>query len=532
MSETTIPAPVIAGRPSRPRTGARPGIPAPLARHPWVVVSVAIVLASVGFVIATGVKPAYDAYGWLVWGRQAAHLHLNTDAAPSWKPLTFLFTFPYALALGRAALWLWMVTATAAGFAAAIFGGRIAYRLSAPDGGRRIAPLLAAVFAGVGVLGIEGYWHFILIATADPMIVALCLAAIDCALGRRPGWAWALLVLACLGRPEALPVMLAYAAWAWVKVPRLRVSLVIGVAAVPLLWFGIPSLTAGSWNSAGNVLSESTTSLPGDKFLAVLRGFVSLYELPMQVAAVLAVVLAVAFRLRAWLWLVAAAVAWLGVEIGLAYHGWGVTPRYMFEPAAVMVVLAGAAVGRALAADPRRPVPLRWLALAGVLVLIGTLAPQARVRGRLVHNGIVLGRTWARQIHRLHAVIAREGGARRLLACGQPVTEVPFQSILAWELDDNVIDVGWEPPVWRSLGVPVVLFEPVGAGWQIRLLNPSGPRGARAVRTVDQARSVPQATAVTSSLRHFFTPQHRSNPVAAAARPRQCAKLAADTPTS
>jgi hypothetical protein len=521
----------MASRPRRARTRPHPRLPAPVARHPWLVVSLALVLASVAFVIATGVRPAYDAYGWLVWGRQAAHLRLDTNAAPSWKPLTFLFTFPYALALGRAALWLWMVTATAAGFAAAVFAGRIAYRLGAPDREHRLAASAGAVFAGVGVLGIEGYWHFILIATADPMIVALCLAAIDCALSRRWAWAWALLVLACLGRPEALPALVAYAIWAWIRVPRLRGGLVAGIAAVPLLWFGIPALTSTSWMAAGKVLSESTTSLPGDKFVAVLRGFVGLYELPMQVAALFAAVLAVVLRLRVWLLILAAAVAWLGVEVGLAYHGWGVTPRYMFEPAALMVVLAGAAVGRVLAADPRRPAPLRWLALAGVLVVVGTLAPQARIRGRLVHNGIVLGRTWARQIHRLHTVIARDGGARRILACGQPVTEVPFQSILAWELDQNVIDVGWEPEAWRALGVPMVLFEPAGAGWQVRVVNPSGPRGPAAARRVRQV-TVPQAPAVSTSLASFFTPPRRSTTVTRRATPRSCDRLSVDTPTS
>jgi hypothetical protein len=432
---------------------------------------VLVVLVSVAFVVATGVRPAYDAYGWLVWGRQAVHLHLDTNAAPSWKPLTFLFTFPYALALGRAALWLWMVTATAAGLAAALFAGRIAYRLTAAEGGRRLAAWAGAIFAGAGVLGIEGYWHFILIATADPMMVALCLAAVDCALSKRPGWAWALMVMACLGRPEALPVVVVYAAWAWRAVPRLRAGLLSGLAAIPLLWFGIPALTSNSWMIAGDVLGESTAPIQGDKVIGVLSGFASLYEISMQIAALFAGVLAIVLRLRRWLLLLGAALAWLGVEVGLAWHGWGVAPRYMFEPAAIMVVLAGAAVGRVLAADPRRPAPLRWLALAGVLVVVGTLVPHARIRGRLVHNGIVLGRTWARQITRLHAVIAREGGPRRILACGQPVTEVSYQSILAWELDQNVIDVGWEPRAWTALGKPIVLFEPKGAGWQVRALK-------------------------------------------------------------
>src|SRR5207245_2172728 len=91
------PPPTHPTRPARMR--ARRRLPAPVVRHPWLAVAVLLLLISVGFVVATGVRPAYDAYGWLVWGRQAAHLRLDTNAAPSWKPLTFLFTFPYALAL-------------------------------------------------------------------------------------------------------------------------------------------------------------------------------------------------------------------------------------------------------------------------------------------------------------------------------------------------------------------------------------------------------------------------------------------------
>ena len=61
-------------------------------------------------VAVTGMRPDYDAFGWLVWGRQVLHWNLNTDGAPSWKPLTFLFTLPYALA-GSTQVWLWTVTA-------------------------------------------------------------------------------------------------------------------------------------------------------------------------------------------------------------------------------------------------------------------------------------------------------------------------------------------------------------------------------------------------------------------------------------
>lgn len=68
-------------------------------------------------------------------------------------------------------------------------------------------------------------------------------------------------------------------------------------------------------------------------------------------------------------------------------------------------------------------------------------------------------------------MIAKEGGRKRILACGQAVTEVSYQSILAWETGENVVDVGWDPPASIKAGQPIVLFEPHEAGWQVRPIH-------------------------------------------------------------
>ena len=81
----------------------------------------------------------------------------------------------------------------------------------------------------------------------------------------------------------------------------------------------------------------------------------------------------------------------------------------------------------------------------------------------------------AKQLNRLQLVIAREGGPKRILACGQAVTTVSYQSILAWELDRNVSEVGWLPGHWIRRGKPIVLFSPVGAGWRVRAIH-TAPR--------------------------------------------------------
>jgi hypothetical protein len=435
---------------------------------PWVAAAFALIVIGLVFVLVTGMRPAYDAYGWLVWGHQALHLTLNTNSAPSWKPLTFLFTLPYAL-LGKAALWLWMETAVVAALAGAVFAGRIAYHLTGPTT-RRFAPIVAAIFAGAGVLGINGYGHFILIADSDPMIVTLCLAAIDAHLHERRRVAWVLAVLAGLGRPEVWVVSGLYGLWNWRDRPQMRLWVVGGAAATAALWFVIPALTSTSWLIAGNIAQSTGHPLAGDRVTGMLNRFLSLYELPMQLAVLVALGIAIIQRERRWLVLAGAAVVWVAVEIGFALHSLPPSARYMFEPAAVLIVLAGAGVGRLLSLSSPS-VLLRVAAVAVALALVGTIAPHVRARARLLHNGIVLGRNWALQIHRLHTVIAREGGPKRILACGGAVTTIPFQSILAWELGGNVVDIGWVPSRWIKSGKPVVVFQPVGAGWVITPFN-------------------------------------------------------------
>ena len=92
--------------------------------------AVGLLVVSLLLVLWAKTRPGFDPYGWLVWGRQTVAGNLNTNAAPSWKPLPYLFTAPYAL-FGHYQLWLWLVTAVAVSLAGAVFAGRIAYRLTA-----------------------------------------------------------------------------------------------------------------------------------------------------------------------------------------------------------------------------------------------------------------------------------------------------------------------------------------------------------------------------------------------------------------
>jgi hypothetical protein len=154
----------------------------------------------------------------------------------------------------------------------------------------------------------------------------------------------------------------------------------------------------------------------------------------------------------------------------------------MFEPVAVLVVLVGAGIGRVLGVGRHRFAVVRWVAVAGVVALLVTLFQPARTRARLAHNGIGLGQTWARQIGRLHHVIADVGGPQRVLACGRPVTVIRFQSILAWAMNENIADVGWSPHSEVKRGQPIVYFQPKRAGWFVRPLNVPRDRRAACAR--------------------------------------------------
>jgi hypothetical protein len=449
---------------------------APVFRRWWPLVILGVLAVSALFVVISGMRPSYDGFGFLVWGRQVLHWNLNTDGAPSWKPLPFLFTLPYAVA-GRTQMWLWMVTAVAGAVGGSVFAARVAFRLTGPSPQRRYAPYVAGAFAGVAVLGINTYPHLVLIANSDPLIVAVCLAAIDCHLSKRPRLAFTMLVLASLGRPEAWPFAGLYALWAWRAVPTtsMRVLGVLGLALIPAFWFTIPALTSHSWFIAGDLALNQQTAIHGNKIVGVFSRLRSLYELPMQLAVLVGVGLAAIRRDRTTLAVAGAAVVWVVIEIAFAYHGWSAVSRYMIEPAAVMVVIAGGAVGRLLADMPGSRI-LRWLGPVAVLVLLGALAPTASTRAKTVRREIDDARVDAREIDRLHKVIAKVGGPTKVEACGQPVSFLGFQSTLAWEVGVNVGNVGYRPGRSIRKGTAIVLFKPHKRGWQVRPYNPRQPR--------------------------------------------------------
>ena len=418
-------------------------------------------------------RPGYDPYGWLVWGRLTLHWKLDTNGAPSWKPLPYLFTVPYAL-FGKHALQLWMITAFAISLSGLVFAWRVAFWLVDAPPERRYAAYAAGLVAALAVLGIDVYMHSILSAESDTMIVALCLAAVDCIICRRYRWAFWAWWLAALGRPEVWAPMALYVIWAWRSVPTMRRQIIIGVVLIPVLWLGIPALTSKSPFSAASLAERSPRALHGNKITGTFDRFLGLNAAPIKLAALIATGFAVVRRDRPVLLLAGGVVLWVLVEAAFALHGWPAVPRYMYEAAAGVCVLAGVFVGRvildagSILAWMRIRVSPRWAAWAAaavIAVFAVSLVPAAHGRITEERSDLSIQRARTAEIGLLASVVKRLGAAR-ILACGQPNIGIAWQSILAWDLGTNTGVLYFNDKYEKRHPHPIVNMYPHSYGWQ------------------------------------------------------------------
>jgi hypothetical protein len=447
-----------------------------MRRHPWWSTGIGLTLFSALLVFLARTRPGFDPYGWLVWGHQTLHASLDTNAAPSWKPLPYLFTVPYALA-GHYELRLWMITSAAVALSGVVFAGRIAYKLTDAPPERRWAGLVAGAFAGVALLGIQDYFHYLLSSQSDLMIVALCLGAIDCHLYGRPRAAFVLGALAALGRPEAWAFLGLYSIWMWREMPSTRKLLIAGWVAIFALWFGVPGLTSRTpFQAASNALG-SGRRLTSDRIFGTVSRFLSINELPVELAALLCAALAVWRRDRTVLALALGTVVWVLIEIAFALHGWPGLVRYMFEAGGVVVVLAGVGVGWLLSGTvPWRLVPT-WAGPALVVVLVASLVPAVISHARAEHKDLHEQQARTAEINALGPVVRSLGGAARIRGCGEPLTRLEYQTMLAYTLGENVNRVGFKYSQAIAHGNPIILFTPYPnkTGWVVQAVHQTSP---------------------------------------------------------
>jgi hypothetical protein len=477
VSQEAAEAQPIRVSPTSPQAGRRRGAVAAAlnSRSRWALAAAVLLVISTALVLWADARPGYDPYGWLVWGKLTVHWNLDTNGAPSWKPLPFLFTVPFAV-VGHYALWLWMILSVAVSLSGLVFAWRIAVHLTAAPPARRWAGYAAGAFAALALLGIRDYTHFIFSAQSDTMIVSLCLAAIDCQLAGRRKLAFWLWILGSLGRPEVWPFLAAYSLWAWRAFPSMRRMLVAGLVLIPLFWFGIPALTAKSAFIAGDNALHSPRELHSDKLRGTVDRFLDLQELPVWLTGILAVAIAAVRRQRFILFLALGAVAWVVVEIAFVLHGYPGVPRYLFEPVAIVCVLAGLFVGRVLLDVPpllTRLGPRLWprlgpaLAAGLVLVVVASLVPAARSRARIERADLSHERSRTKEINRLHTAIGRVGGIHRILACGRPNVPIGYQSIFAWYTGLKIGDLYVSQKHEHQHPSPLVNIYPLRDGWKV-----------------------------------------------------------------
>ncbi len=354
---------------------------------------------------------AFDPWAWVLWGREALRLELDTAGGPAWKPLPVVVTLVLAPS-GAAAPALWLVVARAAGLLALAGAAALAGRLA--------GAVAAAVAAGT--MALSDWWFFnTALGNSEGLLAAAVLWAVVAHLAGRTRVALALALAAALLRPEAWPFLGLYALWLWRSGHERLPVLLAALAPVPLLWFGPDVLGTGgalgaSAAARGTASPQSAVyaDVPG---LEVLADFAVLLTPPVLVAAVAGAV--VGGRIARLL--AAAAAGWVLIVAVMTQAGYAGNPRYNVAAAAVGCVLAG--VGVAAAGRARVPLAVALL-LAVAVFTAGDLRDQASELQRR-----------ADRREDLDAVVRRGGGAPVIRRCGPVRANQPMKAMVGWRLD-------------------------------------------------------------------------------------------------
>ena len=302
---------------------------------------VCTILAAISAAVLPTV-PSYDPWSWIVWGREVVdpHLSFSVGGGPSWKPLPVMFTTVFGL-FGGASPTLWVIAARAGGLLGMVAAYRLATRILAAP---RWASVAAGVIAALAIALTQDWFYYMYRGTSEPMVIAATLWAIDRHLVGRRGWAFAFGVALALLRPEATPFLVAYGVYLWMREPKLRPLVVLGVLAVPVFWFVPPWIGSGHPFLAADHAKAYNGHLGRHKLLEVLRRGVDLQTVPVLIAALVAVGLAVRRRERLVPSLAVAAAAWWVLVVAMTLDGYPGLERFYLPAAAVACVLAGVGV--------------------------------------------------------------------------------------------------------------------------------------------------------------------------------------------
>jgi hypothetical protein len=441
------------------------------------------------FVVAPA--PAYDAWAWLLWGREIADGTLSTAEGPAFKPLPVAVCALLA-PFGGAAPVLWVIVARADALLALLLAFRLARRLAAEAqrrahsgrttsemrpapaaavGGLAEAPLVAGVLAAVGVALCGAFLGYAAEGLVTGWLLALALAGVEAWRAGRPRAALACAVGCCLLHVEAWPFAAAFGLLAWLRRPRDRMLLAAAAVAVPALWI-VPE-----WIASGDPLrSGARARVPnaGQPALADVPALASLGESarlllwPLWIGV--AALVAVAWRrwtagggdrretLRERLRTVAAApldgiagalalavagVAWIVLVAAMAqFGGFSGEPRYATPGVALIAIGGGVGLGIFAGASVTFRTPYGrnvTLTAAGVRVVAGVLAVALALAG--IARLDELSSVPAAQAHQwrlaedLREAVDSAGGRDAVMRCGTPYVGPLRGPLLAYRLD-------------------------------------------------------------------------------------------------
>ena len=401
------------------------------------VVAGCLVLATVSLLVPSTL--AYDPWWWVIWGRETAHVALQTSGGPSWKPLPVIFTTVYSV-FGDASPGLWLVTARA-GY---LLGTAMAYRLA-----RRAAGRFAGVATVVGLALIIPWEGGFREGRSEGIAVACVLWAIERHLDGARRHALLLGFAAALVRPEVWPALGVYGVYVWAREPESRGLVAATIALIPALWF-LPELLSSGQPLRASSRAQMTVAGAGkgglEPALDVERALRKMLSVPIKAGALLGLAFAVYRRDRTTVAVPAAGAALLVVEAAMALAGYPVESRFVVLVGAPACVVAGMGLGWLVGLAPRRSLRV----VAGLAVVAAAvpflLHPADLVRGyqtRLDYN--------VRLDRDLRAAVKRAGGHAAIRRCGWPSTGNLKRPVLTWFL-------GGPRDVHFRLQPPAVIF--------------------------------------------------------------------------
>jgi hypothetical protein len=391
----------------------------------WLRLGLASALALAAVSLLLPYFPVYDAWAWLIWGRELMHGGFETAAGPSWKPLPVWLCAPLLaglltarLAGAEAGRWRWAGAALAAGSVA----------LTADS----FTPPLRQFTGGL----------------SEPLLVALVLGAVWAALDDRRGTVLALGTAAAGLRPECWPFLALWAFYATRERPRLRAAAIAAAILIPVAWF-VPDIVGTGTPLEGGETARAGGIEPLDGLEALGRALAA----PLAAAWI---------GLGLLLWrerdaldpplkvLLAGAVAWILLVAVMAIAGFAGLPRFLAPATAAIAILGGVGIARAARCGEALPshgwkssAALSDRAARGIVVaaLFIALAGFAW-RAAQVPGDVEVVERQTRSIDHLFTLVDRTG-FKRLRACQDRVrmTRVREQTALAWKLDAPIASV-------------------------------------------------------------------------------------------